>query len=302
MEITVYGVGKINNMKEEEKILRNSYIYCKNLTVKADTNFYLGFRFLPKQKREAIYALYAFNRCADDFVDEGEDQLKKEELIEKWDYYLDKCYEGGKNNNPVLIAFTDAVKKFNIPIKPFKDAIAGFKMDLEINRYNTFDELKVYCKRVAGTISIMSLSVFGYTDKKAHEYGDDLSMALQLTNIIRDVGKDIKINRIYLPLEEIKGFNYSEEELLSGVINDNFINLMKFQVERAKTYFKKAENLIPLLHKDARYTTLLMGGVYLKVLEEVEKNDYDIFTKFAKVSKAEKLKLIFKLKQNPSFF
>ena len=282
--------------------LKQAYKYCRKLTIKADSNFSLGFRFLPKYKRDAIYALYAFNRCADDFVDEEFDSQKRQKLIERWDYYLDQCYEGEPNDHPVLYAFSDAVRRFNIPKKPFKDAILGFKMDLEINRYNTFDELKIYCDRVAGTISVMSLHVFGHLDAKALEFGDDLSMALQLTNIIRDVGRDIEKNRIYLPLEELKRFNYSEEELFSKKINENFIELMKFQVKRAKSYFKKAQNLIPLLHKDARFTTLLMAGVYLKVLNEVEKNNYDVFNKFAKVSNMKKSLLVAKLILIPKNF
>lgn len=286
-------------MTKKEISLKNAYKYCKNLTIKADSNFSLGFRFLPKRKRDAIYAVYGFNRCADDFVDEEYDPLKKNELIEKWDKYLDQCYTGKTNNHPVLIAFEDTVQRFNIPKNPFKEAILGFKMDLEINRYNTLEELKVYCKRVAGTISIMTLSIFGYLDDKVYEYGDDLSMALQLTNIIRDVGKDIEKNRIYIPIDEIKKFNYSENELLSKTINSNFISLMKFQVDRAKSYFEKAQNLIPLIQKDARFTTLVMAAVYLKVLELVEKNNYDVFNRFAKVSKIEKLKLLMKLKIKP---
>lgn len=284
--------------------LKQAYKYCKKLTIKADSNFSLGFKFLPKHKRDAIYALYAFNRCADDFVDEEFDTLKRQELIEEWDYNLEQCYkdEGAINDHPVLIAFSDAVRKFNIPKKPFKDAILGFKMDLEINRYNTFEELKVYCERVAGTISVMSLCVFGHLDYKAHQFGNDLSMSLQLTNIIRDVGKDIEKNRIYLPLEELKRFNYSEEKLLSGTINENFIKLMNFQVERAKSYFRKAQNLIPLLQEDARFTTQLMAGVYLKVLNQVEKNNYDVFNKFAKVSNLKKSLLVAKLMVKPKFF
>lgn len=292
-------VQKKTKMTEKEISLKNAYKYCKNLTIRADSNFSLGFRFLPKHKRDAIYAVYAFNRCADDFVDEEYDPYKKNELIEKWEHYLEQCYAGKTDNHPILVAFEDAVERFDIPKNSFKEAILGFKMDLEINRYNTFEELKVYCKRVAGTISIMSLSVFGYIDNKAYEYGDDLSMALQLTNIIRDVGKDAEKNRIYIPIDEMKRFNYSENELLSRKLNSNFIELMKFQVDRAKSYFKKAQNLIPLLQKDARFTALVMGAVYLNVLELIEKTNYNVFNKFAKVSKIEKLKLLIKLKIKP---
>lgn len=289
-------------MAEDNTRIQQAYAYCRELTIKADSNFSLGFRFLSEQKRNAIYAVYAFNRRADDFVDEGDDKSKKQELIEKWDMHLDECYEGKNIDHPILVAFADAVKRYNIPKKPFKDAIAGFKMDLEKNRYNDFEELKKYCCHVAGTISLMSLCVFGFTDKKAYEYGDDLSMALQLTNIIRDVGKDIEKDRIYIPFEEMKKFNYSEEELLSKTYNDNFVELMKFQVERAKSYFQRAQNLIPLLEKDARFTVLLMGAVYVRVLKKVEKNDYEVFNKFAYVSKIKKALLVLKTKINRSFF
>ena len=287
--------------KTDEKISK-SYEYCKNLTIKSDSNFSLGFRFLPKDKRNAIYAVYAFNRCADDFVDEENDNTQKNRLIEKWEMHLEEIYDGKNSDHPILVAFSDAVKRFNIPKQPFKDAILGFKMDIKKNRYKNFDELKTYCRHVAGTISTMSLSIFGHTDKKSYEYGDDLSMALQLTNIIRDVGKDVDKNRIYIPLNEMNEFDYPEECLLSKTYNNNFVNLLKFQIERARSYFDRAQNLIPILERDAQFTVLLMGAVYKKVLEKVIKNRYDVFNKFAYIPRTQKAMLVLKKRLNPTFF
>ncbi len=283
-----------------ETKIADAYRYCRDLTIKADTNFALGFRFLPKTKKDSIYAIYAFNRLADDFADEVEYENDRLNKLEKWEKMLEDCYEG-KASHPVMIAFADTVRRFSIPIDPFKDAMEGFKMDLSINRYKTFEDLKPYCERVAGTISIMSLHIFGWMDDKAFEYGNYLSYALQLTNIIRDVGKDIEKNRIYLPLEELAMFNYTEEELLSRKENESFFRLMDFQINRAEEYFFKANALLPLIDKDSRYTVLLIGGVYAKLLQKIKHKNIPVLKEDIFLTKKEKLLSLLHFRLNPVF-
>lgn len=284
----------VTGMNMNSLVLNKAYKYCRRLTIKSDTNFALGFRFLPRKKRRAIYALYAFNRFADDFVDEVRDKSKGEHLIAQWKNKLDACYSGVSNANPLLIAFSDAIKRHDIPKQPFDDAIEGFRMDLSINRYQTFDDLLGYCDKVAGTMGVMSLAVFGYTHEDAHFYGRQLSIALQLTNIIRDVGKDIKKNRIYIPLEELNHFGYSESDLKNNVINDSFRSLMRFQIGRAKSYFREANPLIRCVHPDSRLTTLLIGSVYLQILRKIERVDYDVYHHNASLTRHEKVMVFLK--------
>jgi 15-cis-phytoene synthase len=280
--------------------ITQAYDHCHRLTRQADTNFALGFRFLPKSKRDAIYAIYAFNRCADDFVDDAKEAADAEALIAEWEAALHACYEE-RARHPVMIAFADAIKRYQVPKKPFLDALEGFRMDLSVNRYETFDELIVYCERVASTISTMSLSVFGYADAQAEKWGRDLSMALQLTNIIRDVGEDVERNRIYLPLEDLRRFGCSEDDILARNHTDAFQQLMAFQVERTQSYFRNANNLVPLLEKDAQLTTWLMGSVYADILQKIEHSGYRVLEMKAALSRWEKLGVVVRTLFKPKF-
>lgn len=289
-----------NTFRTEGDELKKAYAYCKDLTNKCGPNFALGFYFLPKEKRMAVYAVYSFSRYVDDIVDELKDKANMQTMLDKWEHYLDRAYEG-KGDHPITIALADSVKRYNIPKQPFRDLIKGCKMDLTIKRYRTFDDLLEYCDKVASTISILSLSIFGYTDKKAQRFGKDLSTALQLTNIIRDVGEDVDRGRIYIPLEDMERFNYTEEDLLAKKNNANFKRLMKFQIERARHYYQSAFNLLPFIKADSRFATLLMGAVYVKILDEIEANDYDVFTKRAKLSKFKKVVLVAEMALRPKF-
>ncbi|MEM3030351.1 MAG: presqualene diphosphate synthase HpnD [Candidatus Micrarchaeia archaeon] len=280
--------------------LEEAYRYCQDVARRNDTNFYLGFQFLPNDKKNAVFACYAFCRYVDDIADELGSHARVEELLDRWERDLDACY-AGKANHPITIALADAVERYRIPKAPFKGLIEGCRMDQRIKRYGTFRDLLKYCNRVATTISTISLSIFGYKNKNAKKYGRYLSLALQLTNILRDVGEDARKGRIYLPLEELKRFGYSEAELLRGEINDNFRRLMKFQVERVKRYYAKAFEVTKLVNEDSRLATLLMGGAYAKVLDQIERDGFDVFNKKAKLSFWQKLWLVLKMKVRPSY-
>ncbi|MEM2963076.1 MAG: phytoene/squalene synthase family protein [Candidatus Anstonellales archaeon] len=279
--------------------LEECYEYCKKITRERGSNFYLGFSFLPKEKRNAIFASYAFCRYADDIVDESR-SVDQKSLLLKWKRALELCYRG-KANHPITIALQDAVKKYGIPKQAFLGLIEGCEMDLAIKRYNSFEDLLKYCERVAVTMSTISLHIFGIKDKKAEKYGKYLSLALQLTNILRDVGEDAKRGRIYIPIEDLRKYGYSEEELFSEVLNPQFRRLMEFQVRRVKEYFEKAEKVLCCIEEDSRFAALLMGAVYAKILDSIEKSGYDVFSKTYGLSLMDKAILILKMMIYPSY-
>ncbi|HEX7422209.1 MAG TPA: phytoene/squalene synthase family protein [Thermoanaerobaculia bacterium] len=249
-----------------------AYAYCRSIAHKHGANFSVGFRFLPKTKRRAVYAAYAFCRWADDIVDEeGPRTEERRTRLDEWQYELDNCY-AGTPAHPITIALADALKHFAIPKSGFLALIAGCKQDLIKKRYETFDELLRYCELVAASISDISLSIFGYKTDAAIGHGRELSTALQLTNVTRDIGDDLTRDRIYVPLEDLRRFGVSEADLFGRVQNENMRRMIEFQIDRAESYFRAAEPLLGELAFDARFPTLLMGGVYATVLGKLRKD------------------------------
>lgn len=290
----VIPVGNVESMT-----LNECYDYCAKCTKKMGTNFYLGFKLLPKDKRKAVYASYAFCRYVDDIVDE--EGFTKENIakaLQQWADDLELCYEG-KATHPITRALADSVKNYPIPKSAFLDLIEGCKQDLIKTRYETFDELLAYCDLVATTISTISLNIFGYDNPVAVQYGKHLAVALQLTNILRDVGEDARKGRIYLPLEDLRRFGYTEAELLRGEINTQFYDLMEFQVDRAKNYYVKANPLIREIHRDCRVAIYLMGAVYVEVLNNIKSSNFNVYGKKAKLSFLQKQKLLLRATVTP---
>lgn len=248
-----------------------AYRFCRNITHRYGANFSVGFRFLPHAKRNAVYATYAWCRYADDIADEpGE---RKEERLDEWQRELDECY-AGRPHHPITVALTDAATRFPIPKSGFEALLAGCRQDMVKTRYATFDELLHYCDLVASSISDLSLSIFGYRSAEAPVWGRSLSTALQLTNVTRDIGDDLPRDRIYIPAEELERFGVTEDDLSERRETTAVRELILFQVERARGYFKGAEPLLGDLDFDARFPTLLMGGVYAEVLREIEKEPF----------------------------
>ena len=246
-----------------------AYDYCRAITHKHGANFSVGFRFLPKPKRRAVHAAYAYCRVADDIADEpGENVLGR---IDLWQRELEACY-AGRPTHPITIALADALGRFAIPKSAFVALLDGCRQDTVKTRYATFEELLQYCDLVASSISDISLSIFGYRTDAALGYGRNLSTALQLTNVTRDIGDDLGRDRIYLPAEELQRFGVSERELFERAENDRVRALIEFQIARAEGYFREAEPLLGELSFDARFPTLLMGGVYATVLAKLRKD------------------------------
>ncbi len=264
------------------------------MTRDASTNFYYAFLTLPEDKRRAIYATYAFCRLCDDIVDEPErPQDPATELRQVRDRLAD-AYSGSETG-AIWTALADSQRRFGIGQSHYAAVIEGCEMDLTRSRYETFDELVDYCKKVASAVGLVCIEVCGYEDEIAVQHAIDLGIAMQLTNVIRDVAEDASNGRIYLPMDEIAQFGYSEQELLDGVVNDNFRRLMQFQVKRAREYFERGNQLFPLLDRRSRACPQAMAEVYMSILDKVEDADFDVMSSRVSLSKRSKLALAARL-------
>jgi phytoene synthase len=274
--------------------VEEAYAFCRGITHHHGANFSVGFRFLPAVKRRAVYAAYAWCRWADDIADEGALEAASPERVrhlDSWQRELDACY-AGHPSHPITIALGDALRSFAIPKSAFVALVDGCRQDMIKTRYETFEELLGYCDLVASSISDISLAIFGYKTDAALAYGRNLSTALQLTNVTRDIGEDLGRDRIYVPRQELERFGVSEAELVSRRPSDALRRLIEFQIERAEGYFRRAEPLIAELSFDARFPTLLMGGVYATVLQRLRRDPLVVMHRRVRLSKLEKLAVI----------
>lgn len=272
-----------------QSTVEEAYEYCRALTHKHGANFSVGFRFLPAPKRRAVYAAYAFCRLTDDIADDP--GMAISERLDRWQAELDRCYEG-QPGHLVTIALADSLRSYDIPKSAFVDLIDGCRQDLVKTRYETFEELLEYCRLVAASISDISLAIFGYSSTSAIEHGRDLSTALQLTNVTRDIGDDLDRDRIYVPREELDRFEVSENDLLERKKNAAMLELVKFQSERARSYFVRAQPLIDEIDRDARFPVTLMGSIYSTVLEEIEKDPLAVLDRRVALSLPRKIRVV----------
>ncbi|MBK9965464.1 MAG: phytoene/squalene synthase family protein [Holophagales bacterium] len=238
------------------------------LTHRAGANFSVGFRFLPKERRQAVYAAYAWCRAADDAVDEG-DPAGAPARLDAWARELDAVY-GGSPSSPSGVALAEALPRFPIPKSAFEGLLAGCRQDLVRTRYETFEELLGYCDLVASTISTISLGIFGgLGDARAEARGRELATALQLTNIVRDVGEDVARGRVYLPLEDLERFGAKAEDLLALRPTPALADVVRWEAGRALSYFHAAEPVKDLVDRECRFAVTMMGGIYAEVAREV---------------------------------
>ncbi|MBM4165808.1 MAG: presqualene diphosphate synthase HpnD [Ignavibacteria bacterium] len=269
------------------------------ITVAADivreshSSFTLPFLLFPKEQREALNTVYAFCRRTDDIVDEIEDTSLRVLFLKKWREELGNALNG--NSEYVLLNQLIVVaKKFNIPIEYFYQLIEGVEMDLNKTRYRTFDELQQYCEYVASSVGLMCIEIFGARKEQTKEYALNLGIALQLTNIIRDVKEDAKQGRIYFPLEDLQRFNYSENELLKNLYNDKFVALMNFQTQRAQEFYERAMQLLPHEEKRSMFAAKIMERVYYHTLIRIKKFRYNVFER--KLSLPKYLRILIAMK------
>ncbi|HEY8563063.1 MAG TPA: phytoene/squalene synthase family protein [Pyrinomonadaceae bacterium] len=281
--------------------IEKAYRYCESVTKLHAKSFYFAAKFLPRGKQRAVYPIYAFCRHVDDEIDElgAGSEADAVEAVQKWRSKLKEIYEGngGETEPPardarqtaVLTAWRDLLKTYRIPPDLPLDLVQGVLMDATVKRYETFDELYVYCYRVASTVGLMSSEILGYSDRIALEYAEAMGIGMQLTNILRDVGEDAAMGRIYLPQEDLRAFGVTEEQISANEFDENFARLMKFQIERARAFYEKGEKGIAYLEKDSRFTVLLASRIYAKIITQIEKQNYNVFTRRAHTSKMQKL-------------
>jgi phytoene synthase len=269
--------------------LDDAYDFCRGVAHKHGANFSVGFRFLPKAKRRAVYAAYAYCRFADDIADDPGSDIA--ERLDAWQRELDACYAGSPEH-PITIALGDSLKQFAIPKSAFVALIDGCRLDIVKSRYETFDELLHYCELVAASISDISLAIFGYRKESAIAHGRDLSTALQLTNVTRDIGDDLARDRVYVPQEDLRRFGVSEGDLFTRRETPEMRQLIEFQIERAESYFHAAEPLLEELEFDARFPVLLMGGIYATVLSKLRKDPLVAIRRRLSLSKWQKIAVV----------
>lgn len=267
-----------------------------------DTSFYYAFLMLPPAKRNAIVAVWDFCRAVDDAVDEAEPEgqwplgaearQKAEQELALWRGELAHCFDAaGQPETSQGRALQPLVPAFQLPRQPFEDLIDGVAMDLARDRYDTIGELLEYCRRVASAVGLVCIEIFGCRDARSREYAINLGLALQLTNIVRDVGVDLSRGRVYLPQEDLRRFGCSEEALSRGVVTPPIRALLAFQIARAREYFVRASLALP--RSDARRLVAaeIMGAIYQDILRRIEANDYDVFTQVVRVPRPARLLL-----------
>lgn len=243
--------------------------YCKDKTAQSGSSFTVSFVFLSKDKRNAMTALYAFCREVDDVVDECTDFDVAQTKLNWWKSEIQNLYDD-KPQHPVGFALQPVIKQFDLAKEHFLEIIDGMEMDLKFNRYEDFKQLQLYCYRVASVVGLLSAQIFGFKNRTTLKFAHDLGMAFQLTNIIRDVGEDARRGRIYLPLDELKKANVSEEDILSSNKSAQIKELMAFQIERAESFYDKALNQLPAEDAKQQRAGLMMAAIYRTLLREIQ--------------------------------
>lgn len=272
-----------------------AYDHCQRVAREQAKNFYYAFRTLPTPKRRAIYAAYAFCRLCDDIADGDMAMEEKRRRFSETRTVLAESLEshGVRPGNcmlpPEFEALRDATAAFSIPHNYYVEVIDGVESDLVKPRFENFEELQAYCYQVASVVGLICIEVFGYEDDAAREYAIDMGIAMQLTNILRDIKEDAERDRIYVPLDEMARFGYSENDLKGGVINEPFRQLMALQVSRARGYYERSQQLFPLLNSEARACPKVLHAAYQAILERIEASGYDVFAQRIGLSAFEKL-------------
>jgi len=256
-----------------------SYAHCRELAKRAARNFYYGFRLLPAEKRDALCALYAFMRRADDISDDA--GSGKAAGLSAWRAALDRALVGEYGRHASLPALHHAVNTFGIPSRYIHDVLSGAEMDLTIFAYPSFDRLREYCYRVAGAVGLCCIHVFGFHDARAPELAEKLGIAFQLTNIARDVPRDLEMGRVYLPQDEIERFGCPPGDFARWArdpVNAAAVSpLLRFQVERAWQFYRQGVELIPLVQADSRAALWALADIYSGILQKIEARRYAVF-------------------------
>ena len=251
--------------------------YCQQKAAQSGSSFYYSFLFLPPERRRAITALYAFCREVDDVVDECADADVARAKLTWWRNETAAIY-GGAPQHPVAQALVPVVRSFRLPQERLQEIIDGMEMDLAQRRYVDFSALRVYCHRVAGVVGLLSAEIFGYSDPATLRYAENLGLAFQLTNIVRDVGEDARRDRVYLPLDELARHGVTVADLMHARAGDGFSRLMEFQIERALGFYRDALALLPAADRKAQRPGLVMAAIYQALLDEIRADSAQVLT------------------------
>jgi phytoene synthase len=271
--------------------------YCQQKAVQSGSSFYYSFLYLPLEKRRAITALYAFCREVDDVVDECTDPAVATAKLAWWRQEVASIFskERGINpSHPVTKALAGVAQSFNLTAERLNEIIDGMEMDLNYNRYADFETLRLYCYHVASVVGLCSVEIFGYRNSNTLKYAQDLGLAFQLTNIIRDVGEDARRDRIYLPQDELVRFGVSEEDILQSRESDNFRRLMEFQIERAESYYDSASAALSAEDRKNQLSGIIMAAIYRTLLQEIKSDGYHVMQHRISLTPVRKLWLAWK--------
>ena len=252
--------------------------YCQQKAAASGSSFYYSFLFLPRERRRAITALYAFCREVDDVVDEASDPQLAATKLAWWRTEIANLFAGNPQH-PATRALSPFVEKYSLKQENLLEIIDGMEMDLTQTRYLDWPGLERYCYRVAGVVGLLAAGIFGYRDARTLEYAKNLGIAFQMTNIVRDVGEDARKNRIYLPMEDLKRFNVPAAEILNSRESPAFRELIQYEAERAKSYYAKAFAALPAEDRKAQRAGLIMAAIYRTLLDEIERDEFHVLTR-----------------------
>jgi phytoene synthase len=271
----------------------NPHEYCQQKAAASGSSFYYSFLFLPEERRRAITALFAFCREVDDVVDDCSDPATARATLAWWRQELAAAFHGTPQH-PVARALAEVAPRFKLAEARVAEIIDGMQMDLEHDRYPSFEALRQYCHRVAGVVGLLSAEIFGYQDSRTLEYAADLGLAFQLTNIIRDVGEDARRGRVYLPLDEIERFGVSVADITGSRETDNFRRLIEFQIERALEYYGEAFRKLPAVDRRAQRAGIVMAAIYRALLDEIQRDGCRVLTRRTSLTPIRKLWIAWK--------
>jgi len=281
-------------MPAADAALREDYARCASITRRSSSNFYYAFMLLSAERRRALYSVYAFCRFVDDIADDaagGEAGGQPATLLARWREELERVFNGSPTH-AISRALAHNVRRFAIPRRYFEEIIDGVEMDLGRTRYATFEELRLYCYRVASAVGLVCIEIFGYRNPRTREYAENLGIAFQLTNIIRDLSEDAARGRIYLPLEDLSRFDVSEDEILRGADTLELRHLLEHEVERARSFYAQAENALAAEDRAAMVCAEAMRSIYRALLERIASKGCGVVGRRHRISTPRKLYLV----------
>ena len=275
---------------DDDQSLDSAHKYCRSLALRHYENFFVASHMLPRKLKRHFFNVYAYCRWSDDLADEVDDKNLSLKLLEWWEKELQACYKGDIRH-PVFVALKETINQFEIPITPFRDLLKAFRQDQVVKRYQSYADLLEYCCYSANPVGHLVLYLCGYRDSQRQSFSDKTCTALQLCNFWQDIRLDLANDRIYLPLEDLHHYRYSEEDLKSGIYNDNFKNLMMFEVNRTRKLLEEGLNLSDLVNHKHKVDITLFNRFGWAILDQMEKQNFNVLARRPKLSKIRKISI-----------